>query len=217
MPLQEGTLGQTLPHEHERNKYAELFSLIYARTGTSTLKESFKAIKSVIDECQQSNSQELVLLLQFYLRASLEATSMIKKLLSTKLDFSDDKIGVLWGVYSREPTLNVIDGVLKICTENSLADQNVSNKLHNMTWKLISKLAKVQLIHREHLVNYFPVAVQQLNQLFGVASSERLPTIISFLSTLTKLRSEDLPLPDKISIVELVLSKVREQMSSAAG
>ena len=29
------------PLEHERAKYAELFSLIYVRTGTSSLKDAF--------------------------------------------------------------------------------------------------------------------------------------------------------------------------------
>lgn len=45
-----------------------------------------------------------------------------------------------------------------------------------------------------------------------MTSSERLPTIISFLSTLTILKPEELPLSEKISIVELVLTKIREQM-----
>ena len=79
-----------------------------------------------------------------------------------------------------------------------------------MTWKLISKLAKNRMIHREHLVAYWPEAVKQVSSLFGMTSSERLPTIVSFLSTMTYLREEDLPLTDKISIVELVLSKVHE-------
>ena len=83
-----------------------------------------------------------------------------------------------------------------------------------MAWKLISKLAKNRMIHREHLVAYWPQAVQQLSSLFGMTSSERLPTIVSFLSTMTSLKPEDLPLADKIAIVELVLSKVEEQMNS---
>ena len=39
--------------EHERAKYAELFSLIYVRTGTSTLKESFQAVKGLVDQAEQ--------------------------------------------------------------------------------------------------------------------------------------------------------------------
>ena len=39
-PLQ-GSYATQFPMEYERAKYAELFSLIYVRTGTSTLKESF--------------------------------------------------------------------------------------------------------------------------------------------------------------------------------
>ena len=50
--------------------------------------------------------------LDFYLRASLEVVSLINKIQSRKLDFHDDKIFVLWGVYSREPTLAVVNGVL---------------------------------------------------------------------------------------------------------
>ena len=89
----------------------------------------------------------------------------------------------------------------------------MAEKLHNMSWKLISKLAKNRLIHREHLVAYWPEAVRQVSSLFGMTQSERLPTIISFLSTLTILKPEELPLSEKIAIVELVLTKVREQMS----
>ena len=85
--------------------------------------------------------------------------------------------------------------------------------MHNMAWKLISKLAKNRMIHREHLVAYWPQAVQQLSSLFGMTSSERLPTIVSFLSTMTSLKPEDLPLADKIAIVELVLSKVLMQLN----
>ena len=50
-----------------------------------------------------------------------------------------------------------------------------------------------------------------MSTLFGLAQSERLPTIVSFLSTLMVLKPEELPLSEKISIVELVLVKVREQ------
>ena len=81
----------------------------------------------------------------------------------------------------------------------------MAEKLHNMSWKLISKLAKNRLIHREHLVAYWPEAVRQVSSLFGMTQSERLPTIISFLSTLTILKPEELPLSEKIAIVELVL------------
>ena len=101
-----------MPFEHERAKYAELFSLIYARTGTSTLKEAFRAIKTIIDTKSHGDQTEMLLVLDFYLRASLEVTSLIKKMQMRKLDFHDDKINVLWGVYSREPTLSVINGVL---------------------------------------------------------------------------------------------------------
>ena len=69
-----------MPFEHERAKYAELFSLIYARTGTSTLKEAFRAIKSIIDTKSQGDQTEMLLVLDFYLRASLEVTSLIKKM-----------------------------------------------------------------------------------------------------------------------------------------
>ena len=45
-----------------------------------------------------------------------------------------------------------------------------------------------------------------------MSSSERLSNLVNFLSTLMHLKEEDLPLADKISMVELVLQKVREQM-----
>ena len=52
--------------------------------------------------------------IDFYLRCSLEAVSMVKRSLSSKLDFYDDKIMILWGVYSRTPILEVINGVLQL-------------------------------------------------------------------------------------------------------
>ena len=70
------------------------------------------------------------------------------------------------------------------------------------------------MIHREHLVAYWPEAVRQVSSLFGMISSERLPTIVAFLSTLTYLKEEELPMADKIAIVELVLTKVREQITA---
>ena len=102
-----------LPHEHERAKYAELFSKIYARTATSTIKEAFSALKSIIDQKAQSgNQQDFVLTIEFYIRAALEVASLIKKILSRSYSFKDDKLAILWGVHSRKPTLQVIDGLL---------------------------------------------------------------------------------------------------------
>ena len=100
--------------EHERAKYAELFSLIYVRTGTSTLKESFQAVKGLVDQAEQSGNQvETLLLLDFYIRSSLEVTTLIWKLIRGKLDFEDERLGLLWGVYSRESTLNIVNGVME--------------------------------------------------------------------------------------------------------
>ena len=84
-----------------------------------------------------------------------------------------------------------------------------------MAWKLISKLAKNQMINREHLIIYWPDAIRQISSLFGMTSSERIPTIVQFLSSLMQLRDTELPLSDKIHLVELVLSKVHEQMTQA--
>ena len=140
-----------------------------------------------------------------------------------KLDFEDDKLNVLFGVYSREPTLNIVNGVIRLFGAPEKLEalpahlQSGAEKLHDMSWKLISKLAKARLIHREHLVAYWQEAVLQVSSLFGMSSSERLSNLVNFLSTLMHLKEEDLPLADKISMVELVLQKVREQMEVQPG
>jgi hypothetical protein len=54
----------------------------------------------------------MLLVVEFYIRTSLEVASLIKKIQTKKLGINEDKIGLLWGVYSREPTLAVINGVL---------------------------------------------------------------------------------------------------------
>ena len=166
----------------------------------------------------------MLLLLDFYLRASLEVTTLLSKLMRGKLDDIDDnRLALLWGVYSREPTLAIVNRVIDAFgAEEKLQAvpahlQPGAEKIHNMAWKLISKLAKARLIHREHFVAYWPEAVRQVSTLFGMTSSERLSTLVNFLSTLTHLKAEDLPLADKISIVELVLLKVREQMQVQPG
>lgn len=173
-------------------------------------------MKAIIDQKAQVSPVEMYTVIDFYLRCSLEAVSMVKRSLSSKLDFYDDKIMILWGVYSRTPILEVINGVLQLLL-NDQQNQSVPERLHNMIWKLISKLAKGKLIFKEHLVTYWPEAVRQLSQLFGITSSERLPTIVSFLSTLMSLKPEDLPFSDKISIVQLVLQKVHEQAAAQNG
>ena len=53
-PIRRGFL-QTFPLEHERAKYAELFSLLFLRTGTSTLKEAFKALKAIFETKTQDD------------------------------------------------------------------------------------------------------------------------------------------------------------------
>lgn len=68
----------------------------------------------------------------------------------------------MWCIYSREPTLGVVNGVLSL--------QNQAEKLQNQAWKLISKLAKGRLIHREHLVAYWPQAVSQVSQLYDMTN-----------------------------------------------
>ena len=140
-----------------------------------------------------------------------------------KFDPVDDKLSLMWAVYTREPTLAIISGVIELFGAPGKVQalpahlQSGAEKLHDMSWKLISKLAKARLIHREHLVAYWPEAVRQVSSLFGLTSSERISTLVTFLSTLTHLKPEDLPLADKISIVELVLQKVREQMEVQPG
>ena len=73
---------------------------------------------------------------------------------------------MLWGVYSREPTLAIVNGVIELFGAPEKLQalpahlQSGAEKLHDMSWKLISKLAKARLIHREHLVAYFPEAVR---------------------------------------------------------
>lgn len=103
-----------MPQEHERAKYAELFAVLFIRTCSSTLKESFKSMKAIIDQKAQVSPVEMYTVIDFYLRCSLEAVSMVKRSLSSKLDFYDDKIMILWGVYSRTPILEVINGVLQL-------------------------------------------------------------------------------------------------------
>ena len=106
----------------------------------------------------------MLVTLDFYLRACTEVISLINKIQRCKLkdeSLHDDKLAILWGVYSREPTLAVLNGVL----DPSVMPQNTdyTEKLQNNAWKLISKLAKGRLIHREHLVAYWPKAVEQIN------------------------------------------------------
>ena len=47
--------GAVFALDHERAKYSELFSILYLRTGTSTLKEAFKALKEILDTKASSN------------------------------------------------------------------------------------------------------------------------------------------------------------------
>ena len=147
----------------------------------------------------------MLLVIEFYVRASLEVASLIKKILSGTKGFKDDKLAIMWGVHSRSPTLAVIDGVLQLLNDPSQQQAHSQSpqaeKLHNLTWRLISKLTKNRLIFRDQLITYWPQAVKQVSSLFGVTSSERLPTIIQFLSTVTYLKEEELPLSDKIAIV----------------
>jgi len=111
LPLQK-SLALEMPQEYERAKYAELFSVLYIRTGTSTFKEAFQTLKGVVDAKASGDPGEMVCVLDFFLKSALEVTSLISKMQSHKLDFKDDKSAVLWGVYSRTPTLEVVNGVL---------------------------------------------------------------------------------------------------------
>ena len=81
---------------------------------------------------------------------------------------------------------------------------------------MISKLAKARFIHKEHIIQYWPEAVRQLSTVFGLTNSERLPTIVSFLSTLMSLKQEELPVSEKIFLVDLVLTKIHQQRDNSA-
>ena len=54
----------------------------------------------------------MLLIVEFFLRSSVEVTSLINKMGKEKLSLNDDKSKVMWAVYSRQPTLDVINGVL---------------------------------------------------------------------------------------------------------
>ena len=69
----------------------------------------------------------MLLTVDFYLRASLEVSSLIKKMAGGKFEHRDDKLAILWGVYSREPTLNILNGVLALSNNNDTS--NSSEKL----------------------------------------------------------------------------------------
>ena len=55
-----------------------------------------------------------------------------------------DKIFTFWGIYSREPTLQVVKGMFEL-VDNPTQDLNpeLLEKCHNMAWKVICKLAKI--------------------------------------------------------------------------
>ena len=61
----------------------------------------------------------MLLVIEFYVRASLEVASLIKKILSGTKGFKDDKLAIMWGVHSRSPTLAVIDGILQLLNDPS--------------------------------------------------------------------------------------------------
>ena len=103
--------------DYERAKYAELFAVLFIRTGSKSLKHAFKTLKAVIDikSSQSGGDQtELYSVIDFYLRCSLEVTSLIRRMHSSsrKPDFFDDEAIIMWGVHSRTPTLDIINGVL---------------------------------------------------------------------------------------------------------
>ena len=93
--------------------------------------------------------------IDFYLRGSLEVTSLLKKISERKLSDNElyrDDISIKWSIYSRDSTLAVLNGVLSLEEQQN----QLIESLHDNTWKLISKLAKCRLIHREHLKAYWP-------------------------------------------------------------
>ena len=66
-------------------------------------------------------------------------------------------------------------------------DMSMLDKCHNLSWMVLSKLAKTRLIYKEHMLPFMSAAANQLSNLFGMTQSERLPTIIKFLSIIIKI------------------------------
>ena len=152
----------------------------------------------------------MLILIEFFFKATLEVISQINKTFkgTVRVLGISDKVLSLWGVYSRKVTLQAVRDMFELVDNPNpqmQLDPVLLDKCHNLAWKVVCKLAKIKLIYHDHIVHLWPRAVNQLSNLFGMTSSERLPTIIGFLTVLIKLRDRDMPLNDKIQIVQLVL------------
>ena len=160
------------------------------RLATTQWKLAFQDIKKVIEQAESNN---VLIIIEFFFKSVLEVVSQINKAYKNTVRVLgiSDKLLSLWGVYSREVTLQAVAGMFDL-VDNPSQDMKFDvvqlDKCHNMAWKVICKLAKIKLIYKEHIVVFWPRAVNQLSNLFGMTSSERLPTIIGFLTVLIRLR-----------------------------
>ena len=106
----------------------------------------------------------MLMIIEFFFKATLEVVSQINKAFKNsvrQLGISD-KLLSLWGVYSREVTLAAVKGMFELVENqnpNMTFDLILMDKCHNMAWKVVCKLAKIKLIYKEHLVDFWPRAV----------------------------------------------------------
>ena len=83
----------------------------------------------------------------------------------------NDNVYTHWAVNSRDQTLDVLTQVFATAS-NPPADANLDivllDKCHNLSWKVLSKLAKSRFIYRENMKPFMTPAINQLSNLFGM-------------------------------------------------